>query len=80
MPHFCNDYGDAPGCAGEADDRYTMDYTDVEDGGFIYWCSKCGPLAHAMESGINEAFATRPGFGEEFAKAIADAEMQQVKS
>lgn len=80
MTHLCNDYGDNPACQRDADERYTMDFTDVEADGFIYWCATCGPLAHAMESAINEAFATRPGFADEFAAAIKIAEDQQVKS
>jgi len=78
--HLCNDYGDAPGCLKDADERYTMDFTDVRDGGLIHWCAKCGPLAHSMKAGIEEAFLTRPGFESEFRAAITEAELQQVKS
>lgn len=70
MTHTCKDYGDNPACLRWADDRYTMDYTDVEGGAFIYWCANCGPVAHMMEQAINEAVVTRPGFVAEFAAAL----------
>jgi hypothetical protein len=72
---LCKNYDDeAPGCLGMADDRYTMDFSDVEPGAKIYWCSACGPVAHAMDAAIQEAFETRPGFAEEFEEAIETVE------
>ncbi len=79
MTELCNDYGDAPGCLGEADPRYTMDYTDVPDGGFIYWCAKCGPLAHRMEVAITSAFETRADFADDLRAAIDEAQAKQVR-
>lgn len=79
MADLCNDYGDAPGCLGESDPRYTMDYTDVEGGSFIYWCARCGPVAHGMEATIMNAFETREGFAEDFRTAIEAAESKQVR-
>jgi len=77
--HLCNDYGDAPGCLRDADERYTMDFTDVGHG-YIYWCSKCGPIAHTLQANIEEAFVTRPGFEEEFRAAIDKGKREMVKS
>jgi hypothetical protein len=57
-PGYCNDYGDAPGCLGEIDPRYTMDFTDVEQGAFIYWCAHCGPRAAAMGQLLDRALQT----------------------
>ncbi len=78
---FCRDYGDNPACLKEPDPRYTMDYTDVEPApnGLILWCSHCGPLAHSMETAINEAFATRADFKEEFKAAVDEAYASQEK-
>jgi hypothetical protein len=73
MANVCknfNDEGCPPYCEGVADPAYTMDFTDVEPGCYFYWCSKCGPVSRALEAGINEAFATRPGFADEFKKAM----------
>jgi len=73
---LCNDYGDAPHCLGEIDEQYTMDFTDIGEG-YIYWCSKCGSLAHAMQGAIEEAFETREGFTEDFRSAIETALAEQ---
>lgn len=51
-PTKCNDWDDAEGCLGEVDERYTMDFRDVPNGGYIYWCSKCGPVAQKMLGAI----------------------------
>ncbi len=77
---YCRDHGDNPECLGEVDPQYTMDYTDVEGGGYIYWCSNCGPLAHAMEKAINHAFATRPGFAEDLKDAIERAQLEESRA
>lgn len=74
---FCHDYGDNPACVGAIDERFTMDFTDVEAGCFFYWCRVCGPIAHQMQAGINKAFAERDGFTEEFAAAIDKALTEQ---
>ncbi len=68
---WCRDHDqDKPGCRGVADARYTMDFTDVEPGGYIYWCAGCGPSAHEMNGIIERAFDTRPGFAEDFKREI----------
>jgi len=77
--HFCNDYGDNPACERIADERLTMDFTDVEPGLYLYWCVKCGKVAHLHKVAIEDALETRPGFAQELAVAIADAEHDQVK-
>jgi len=78
MVEFCNDHGQGkPGCLGVADPTYTMDYTDVEPGAYIHWCSVCGREAREMESAIQRAFRTRPGFEREFREAIERAEGKQ---
>lgn len=76
---FCQDYGDAgaPWCKGEVDERFTMDFTDVEPGALIKWCSACGPIAHRMQAAIEKAFDEREGFAEEFRTAIENAEAKQ---
>ncbi len=58
----CRDYGN-PGCLGVPDERYTMDFSDVEPGAKIYWCTHCGPEAHAMADILENTIATR---GKEF--------------
>ncbi len=74
MGDRCNDYGDRLGCLGEADPRYTMDFTDVKPGAFVFWCAHCGPEAHALNEALQEAFDTRPGFASELEKEIERAE------
>jgi hypothetical protein len=77
---YCKNYGDAtyPGhCLGTPDPRYTMDFTDVEPGAFIYWCANCGPGAHAIDAAIQKALRSREGFYEEFRDAIEAAEAEQ---
>lgn len=75
----CKDYGDNPSCLKDTDERYTMDFSDVPDGGFIYWCAYCGPIAHNMQAAINEAFLTRPDFADEL-KAAIDKVQEENKS
>lgn len=72
--HVCRDHGDAPDCVGEADPRYTMDFTDVEPGAYIYWCSVCGPRANAIDAALQSAMKNRPGFTEQLEKAIEEHE------
>ena len=74
-PLLCKDHDDdRPGCLKIADPRYTMDFTDVEGGGYIYWCSSCGKWAHEMNKRITHAMENRPGFVEKFRKAIKEVE------
>lgn len=62
--HVCRDHGEVDGCLGVADPRYTMDFTDVEPGAYIYWCAACGPQAAAMNDALQSAMANRPGFAD----------------
>lgn len=67
--HECMD------CGKLADERYTMDFTDVEPGAFLHWCAECGPRAHAMKDALLEALDTRgPAFARELEAAIDAAE------
>ncbi len=70
----CQNFGDRAGCLGTPDPQYTMDFTDVGEGK-IYWCSHCGPEAHAMNAALEHAFATRgPDFQRKFEEAVSKAE------
>ncbi len=76
---YCNDYGDAPGCLGTPDERYTMDFSDIGQPP-ILWCSFCGPRAKEFERLISEAESVRgPDFVGELEKAIKQAEKDTVK-
>lgn len=80
---YCRNFGDpdCPDCLGAVDERYTMDYTDVDaENGLINWCSKCGPLEKAMEQAIFHAIETRPGFLKDFEEAISKAEKEQKEN
>lgn len=67
--HECKD------CGKLADERYTMDFTDVKPGAFLYWCAECGPPAHAMNDALVEALETRgPEFARELEARIKEAE------
>ncbi len=73
---MCRDYGDRPGCLGEADERYTMPFDDIGKPP-LYWCAFCGPQAHAMNDALTKAFATRgPEFVEELREAIDTAKAE----
>lgn len=77
MQGYCNDYGDAPGCLGTPDERYTMRFDDI---GLppILWCAFCGPQAHAFDKALTEALDERgPEFVEDF-KQIVDAASKEV--
>lgn len=76
MTIMCKNFDDPdyPGdCLGIADDRYTMDFSDVEPGAKIYWCSRCGPGAQAIETAITEACEDDPSFAKRFEAAIEKA-------
>lgn len=66
---MCRDWPDRPGCLGEIDLRYTMNFDDIGEEP-IYWCTKCGMAAHAMHELINTAFEER---GPEFLKTFGEA-------
>lgn len=57
-------------CGNEADDRYTMDFTDVKSGTFIHWCAKCGPAMHAIGQTIEERCEADPTFARKLSNAI----------
>lgn len=80
MQHKCRDYGDpdAPLCLGDIDERYTMRFDEIGEPP-IYWCTRCGPLAHAMDKELMHALEHEPGFEEKFAAAIADEEARMKK-
>ena len=66
----CND------CMSEHDDRFTMDFTDVEPDAYIYWCVKCGPEAHATNDLLMKLLDD-PGFVDEFVKVCAASAREQ---
>lgn len=70
---YCQNYGDSPDCLGKIDERWTMNFTDVQPGAFLKWCSVCGPKAHVMDKAIQKAFIERPNFAENFEEAINKA-------
>ena len=51
-----------------------MDFTDVEDGAYIYWCSACGPWANKINDALIKACDEQPGFKEKFARAMKEVE------
>lgn len=55
----CNDF---EVCGNESDPRYIMDFSDVEPGAYIYWCSKCGPDMHSINDALQEKLNSEPGF------------------
>ena len=72
----CKDYGSRPGCLCTPDPAYTMDFTDI-DQGKIYFCSHCGPDAHAMATALERALNTRgPAFAEELAAEVDKAKAE----
>lgn len=71
----CHDYGN-PGCLGVPDERYTMDFSDVEPGAELHWCSHCGPEAHALADILEEAIVTR---GKEFTDKL-DGLIQEAET
>lgn len=80
MSKLCHNYGDpdAIGCLRDADDRFTMDFTDVDPGpaGYIHWCAKCGPIAHFLSESLTVALVTDPDFASRFEASMAAAESE----
>lgn len=73
MRDYCNDYGDAEGCLGTPDERYTMRFDDI---GLppILWCASCGPKAQALDKVLTKALEERgTAFVEDFTKIVDDA-------
>lgn len=69
---LCRDHDEPTkiGCLKVADPKYTMDFTDVEPGAYIYWCSACGPDSHKINETIKKVAEEDPGFVEKFANAL----------
>ena len=78
MTDYCNDAG-KPGCLTVADPKWTMRFDDIGELP-IHWCSACGPEAHAMNAALMEAMETRPGFQDDLAEAIENAERERLLS
>ncbi len=68
MGYICRDFG-RPGCCSIPDTRYTMNFDSIGEPP-IYWCTFCGKQAAAITEVLDKAFEERPGFAEEFKKAI----------
>ena len=71
---MCRDYGERPGCLGEADERFTMNFDDIGEQP-LHWCSNCGANAHAMNEALREA-ARKQGvvFVKRFSELVDAAE------
>jgi hypothetical protein len=75
MENKCRDFGERPGCLGDADERYTMRFDDIGEPP-IYWCAKCGPESNAINNALTKALETRgPAFVEKFSQAVQEAEL-----
>jgi hypothetical protein len=75
----CQNFGDQsapPGCLCESDERYTMDFSDIGEG-CIYWCSKCGPEAQAIDSALTKALDD-PNFFARFKESVEKQEALRV--
>lgn len=71
----CKEFGE-PGCLGTPDPQYTMSFEDIGQG-CLYFCSHCGPEAHAMHDLVMDALATKgPEFAKQFDAALTRAENQ----
>ena len=68
--YICRDFG-RPMCCSIPDPRYTMRFDEIGEEP-IYWCTYCGKQAAMIDNAISDAFETRPGFVEEFRKAISE--------
>lgn len=62
----CRDFG----LDVDADERYTLDFTDVEPGAYIHFCEQHGIEAKKMDDALKEAFASRPGFAQQLQNAM----------
>lgn len=58
-------------CGNEHDDEFTMDFTDVKPGAFIYWCSECGLTARLLEEELMEKLKD-PTFKDKLETALAE--------
>lgn len=64
-------------CDNEADPQYTMDFTDVKPGAYIYWCKACGPLMHEINQTLQDKMSNEEGFTERFAAAMDEVESRK---
>lgn len=60
-PKKCKDF---EVCGNLADEKFTMDFTDVEPGAYIHWCSKCGPIWTAVNEALTDKLENEPGFAD----------------
>ncbi len=60
-------------CGNQSDPRFTIDFTSVEPGAYIHWCSKCGPVMHALDELLTTMMEEVPGFAKKLKDAIEDA-------
>lgn len=51
---------DAVECLKVADPAYAMDFTDVEPGLYLNWCSHCGPYAHKVRASLGGYLRENP--------------------
>lgn len=65
--HKCRDH---EVCGNLADPKFTMDFTDVEPGAYIHWCSSCGPIWTAVSDNLQEKMKTEPGFADKLSSEI----------
>lgn len=70
----CRDFG-REGCLGEPDPRYTMRFDDIGEPP-LYWCTACGPGAHALTEAFTAALQER---GAEF-RAKVEAAVEAAKN
>lgn len=58
-------------CGNLSDPAFTMDFTDVEPGAYIYWCRDCGPVWSRVSDILDDKLkADRAGT---FADALSTA-------
>lgn len=75
--YICRDFG-RPGCCSVPDPRYTMRFDDIGELP-VYWCTHCGSEAMAINEILETAFKSRPGFAEDFKKAIETGEVKEQR-
>lgn len=78
IKQVCRDHG-RPGCLEVPDERYTMRFDDIGEEP-IYWCTHCGPEAHALNDIIVAAFKANPAFYERAKELIEKAEAENEGS
>jgi hypothetical protein len=61
-------------CGAPSDPEQTMDFSDIEPGALLFWCTPCGERAHAMKALLDEALADDPRFAAKLEHEIEKAE------